>query len=241
MTTHKVEQLPRSFAFDTFVLIPERQLLLRGETPVRIGGRALDILAALVEHPGEVVTKRELLAKVWPGNARPKRGNLKVNMTALRRALGEDATSRQYIATVGRPRFIALSLRSMPPDRPRALFTDAIEGKAQPAGGGGTDHRPKGGDRCNPRGVARSEDDIDRRSRRHRKDDRRDCGRGKHDRIAAWCMAGRPVAADRRITGPLRDRLHDRDCSRIDRHACGTQRISARPGNATYTRQLRGM
>ena len=51
MTGDLAERPPRSFAFGPFVLIPERQLLLKDEAPVRIGGRALDILTALVERP----------------------------------------------------------------------------------------------------------------------------------------------------------------------------------------------
>ncbi|PKA40059.1 ATPase [Rhizobium sullae] len=108
MTSDLPERTPRSFAFGPFVLIPERQLLLQGEAPVRIGGRGLDILTALVERPGEVVNKRELMARVWP-NIIVDEGNLKVNMAALRRTLGDGVGAAQFIATVtGRGyRFIA--------------------------------------------------------------------------------------------------------------------------------------
>ena len=108
MTGDLAERAPRSFAFGPFVLIPERQLLLKGEVPVRIGGRALDILTALVERPGELVNKRELMARTWP-NMIVEEGNLKVNMAALRRALGDGPGAAKYIATVtGRGyRFIA--------------------------------------------------------------------------------------------------------------------------------------
>jgi predicted ATPase/DNA-binding winged helix-turn-helix (wHTH) protein len=107
VTGEQVERAPRSFAFGPFTLIPERQLLLEGEVPVRIGSRALDILMALVELPGELVTKQELLARVWPTTV-VEEGNLKVNMVALRRAL-RDGPESQYIATVtGRGyRFVA--------------------------------------------------------------------------------------------------------------------------------------
>jgi predicted ATPase len=90
------------------MLIPERQLLLKGEAPVRIGGRALDILTALVERQGEVVSKSELLSRAWP-NMIVEEGNLKVNMAALRRALSDGPGVAKYIATVtGRGyRFIA--------------------------------------------------------------------------------------------------------------------------------------
>jgi predicted ATPase/DNA-binding winged helix-turn-helix (wHTH) protein len=99
---------PRSFTFGPFVLVPERQLLLQGEIPLRIGGRALDILTCLVERAGEAVSKRELILRVWP-NTIVEESNLKVNMAGLRRALGEGPGGGRYIATVvGRGyRFVA--------------------------------------------------------------------------------------------------------------------------------------
>ncbi|CAH0340895.1 winged helix-turn-helix domain-containing protein [Rhizobium sp. CECT 9324] len=116
MTGVLAESLQRSYSFGPFVLIPERQLLVEGEKPVRIGGRALDVLTALVERPGQVVDKRELLLRVWPGVAVDE-ANLKVNMGVIRRALGEGAGHPQYIATVvGRGyRFVApVSLSGAP-------------------------------------------------------------------------------------------------------------------------------
>ena len=108
MTGDLAKRAVRSFAFGPFMLIPERQVLLENETPVRIGGRSLDILTALVERPGELVSKSELLSLVWP-NTIVEESNLKVNMVALRRALGEGPGAAQYIATVvGRGyRFVA--------------------------------------------------------------------------------------------------------------------------------------
>ena len=108
MTGNLTERPTRSFAFGPFVLIPERQLLLKGEVPVRIGSRAMDILTALVERPGELVSKRELFSRAWPDTF-VEEGNLKVNMVALRRVLGEGPGKAQYIATVtGRGyRFVA--------------------------------------------------------------------------------------------------------------------------------------
>lgn len=99
MTDDVAGRAPRYFAFGPFVLAPDRPLLLQGGVPVRIGSRALDLLAALVERPGELVSKRELLARVWP-NAVVEEENLKVNMVALRRALGDEAGAAKYIATV---------------------------------------------------------------------------------------------------------------------------------------------
>src|SRR5215469_12605243 len=103
------------FSFGPFRFHPARHLLLEGETPVRLGSRALEILAALVERPGELVSKDELTARVWP-NTIVEESNLKVNVAALRRALGEGRLGRRYIATVcGRGyRFVAPVERDEP-------------------------------------------------------------------------------------------------------------------------------
>jgi DNA-binding winged helix-turn-helix (wHTH) protein len=97
-----------TYAFGDFVFIPRRQLLLKNGQAVRIGCRALDLLAAFVQRPGEVLSKQELLEEAWPTTTVVE-GNLKVHIAALRRALDDDAESARYIATVtGRGyRFIA--------------------------------------------------------------------------------------------------------------------------------------
>ncbi|SEK35183.1 Transcriptional regulatory protein, C terminal [Roseateles sp. YR242] len=101
MAAEPAGPVPRTFAFGTFVLIPERQSLLSDGVPVRLGGRALDILTVLVNRPGELVTKRELMARVWPDTV-VEESNLKVHMAALRRVLGDAPMPARYIATVTR-------------------------------------------------------------------------------------------------------------------------------------------
>ena len=98
----------RAFSFGPFRFLPAQQLLLEGEEPVRLGSRALEILAALVERAGELVSKRELMARAWP-NIVVEEGNLKVHVAALRRALDKGRSGGRYIATVsGRGyRFVA--------------------------------------------------------------------------------------------------------------------------------------
>jgi predicted ATPase/DNA-binding winged helix-turn-helix (wHTH) protein len=88
--------LERAISFGPFRLLPDRRLLLEGDRPVRLGSRALDILIALVEHPGEVVGKDQLMARVWQGTF-VEEGNLKFQISALRRTLGE---GDRYLATV---------------------------------------------------------------------------------------------------------------------------------------------
>jgi predicted ATPase/DNA-binding winged helix-turn-helix (wHTH) protein len=97
MESSKITVPPcRRLDFDGFCLLPEQHLLLRDETPVRIGARAVDILIALASQPGELLTKDELIAKVWP-NTCVDRVNLRATMAALRKALGD--TDGRLIST----------------------------------------------------------------------------------------------------------------------------------------------
>src|ERR1700724_246962 len=72
--------------FGDFRLTPSTRVLTREGSPVRLGARALDILIALIERAGLVVSKAELLAIVWP-NTFIEESNLRVNIAALRKAL----------------------------------------------------------------------------------------------------------------------------------------------------------
>ncbi len=88
----------RAISFGPFRLVPTQRLLLEDDNPVRVGSRALDILTALVERPGELVGKDELMARVWRGTF-VEEGNLKFQVGALRRALSDGRAGRRYIAT----------------------------------------------------------------------------------------------------------------------------------------------
>jgi DNA-binding winged helix-turn-helix (wHTH) protein len=70
------------------VLLRQRQLLADG-VPVELGTRAFDLLMALLEADGSLVTKEEIMSRVWPGIVVSEE-NLKVQMCALRKALGAD-------------------------------------------------------------------------------------------------------------------------------------------------------
>ncbi|NGO56171.1 winged helix-turn-helix domain-containing protein [Allomesorhizobium camelthorni] len=86
-------------SFGLFRLFPARRLLLEGDRIVRIGDRALDLLIAFVERPGELISKPELIAKVWP-HTFVEECNLKVQIAALRRALGDGQAGNRYISTI---------------------------------------------------------------------------------------------------------------------------------------------
>jgi DNA-binding winged helix-turn-helix (wHTH) protein len=80
--------------FGRFCLMATQRRLERDGTPVIIGCRALDLLIVLVECAGTVVSKRDLMVRVWP-HVIVDESNLRVQVSGLRKALDE-----QCIATV---------------------------------------------------------------------------------------------------------------------------------------------
>jgi predicted ATPase/DNA-binding winged helix-turn-helix (wHTH) protein len=94
--------------FGPFRLLPTQRLLLEGDKSVRLGSRALDILIVLVERAGDLVSKEELMARVWPTTfVQPT--NLTVHIAALRRAIGDGRGGARYLINIpGRGyRFVA--------------------------------------------------------------------------------------------------------------------------------------
>ena len=89
----------RAISFGPFRLFLAQRLLLEGDTQARLGNRAFDILAALVERAGEVVGKQELMARVWQ-KAFVEEANLKMQVSALRRALGDGQGGRRFVANI---------------------------------------------------------------------------------------------------------------------------------------------
>lgn len=117
----------KKLSFGPFQLLPARRLLLEGDRPVRIGSRALDLLNALVERPGELVSKAELLAKVWP-NTFVEEGNLRVHILALRRTLADGQAGTRYISVVpGRGYCFVAPVTQSPDLRPTTAQYSAEE------------------------------------------------------------------------------------------------------------------
>ncbi len=89
-------EAPAGIAFGRFVLLPHRRELLAEGRPVKLGGRAFDVLMTLIEAHGAVVSKNALMARVWPERI-VEENNLQWQISALRAAFGAD---RNLIRTV---------------------------------------------------------------------------------------------------------------------------------------------
>src|SRR5262245_50526693 len=85
--------------FGRFRLDLRRPELRCDGQPVRIHRRALGILCALAEARGEIVSKNELMARLWPGRI-VEEGNLHVHVSALRKALDEHENGHSFVVTV---------------------------------------------------------------------------------------------------------------------------------------------
>src|SRR5215469_5482490 len=96
------------YRFDRFLLDPVERILSCDGSPVSLTPKAFDTLMCLVRNQGRMVTKDELLSQVWPDTF-VEEINLAVNISTIRKALGENAQDYRFIATVpGRGyRFIA--------------------------------------------------------------------------------------------------------------------------------------
>src|ERR1700722_13441686 len=86
-------------SFRPFSLSAAERLLRKAGDPIPLGGRALDILIALAERAGQVVTHNELISAAWPG-VTVEEANLRFQMSTLRKALGDGRDGARYVSTV---------------------------------------------------------------------------------------------------------------------------------------------
>ena len=100
----QAEVVWRAFSFGPFRIISHARLVERDGSPMPLCSRAFDLLCVLVSRPGEVVSKGELMAKVWPDL-----GNVRFHIAQLRRALSDGQGGERYVTNVARRgyRFVA--------------------------------------------------------------------------------------------------------------------------------------
>ena len=85
--------------FGPFTIIPSRRALLRDGQTVPLGSRAADILIFLASHPGQLKTNAEIVKHVWPDTF-VEEANLRVHISALRKALDDTQRESKFIANV---------------------------------------------------------------------------------------------------------------------------------------------
>jgi DNA-binding winged helix-turn-helix (wHTH) protein len=189
---HLASETAASVAFGRFRVLPHRRQLLADGQPIKLGGRAFDMLMALIDARGEVVSKDALMARVWPDRVVAEK-NLHTQISALRTALGAE---RELIHTVpgDRHQFTGESriLQAAPDERAAAEQAaahprSAVPSTNLPEPGFGAGWPGRGAER-DPQPCGRtSARELDRR-RRHQQDTPRP--RGRAPAAAAICRPG---------------------------------------------------
>ena len=86
-------EAPAILEFGRFRVLPQRREVVADGRPIALGGRAFDVLVALIEANGAVVGKDELISRAWPGRI-VEEGNLRAQIKALRKALADPGLIR---------------------------------------------------------------------------------------------------------------------------------------------------
>jgi DNA-binding winged helix-turn-helix (wHTH) protein/TolB-like protein len=126
------------YQFQGFRLDPSQHLLLHEGKPVPLTPKAFELLTILLENSGLLLTKDELMRRLWPDSF-VEEANLTVNISALRKALGDSQDGQQFIETVPKHgyRFSAVvtevGKESEPTRRSKVTILQPIGGPADPA------------------------------------------------------------------------------------------------------------
>jgi DNA-binding winged helix-turn-helix (wHTH) protein len=98
--THSIgDPAATCFSFGPFRLSRPQRLLTKCGKPVRIGSRAFDILLVLLEQHGQLVSRQELMARVWP-NTLVSPATLAVHISGLRRRLRDGRCGNRYVLAI---------------------------------------------------------------------------------------------------------------------------------------------
>ena len=116
-----------AFLFGPYRLDPQSRLLQRSQVEISLGGRAFDVLTAMVERSGQVLSHRELMTIGWP-NVVVEESSIRVQIAMLRRKLGCGRDGIRYIASVaGRGYcFVARTQRVQADEVPNSLSVQAM-------------------------------------------------------------------------------------------------------------------
>jgi DNA-binding winged helix-turn-helix (wHTH) protein/tetratricopeptide (TPR) repeat protein len=127
----------RNFHFDEWTLVRPVGELVRGSTRVRLQSQPLLVLEALLSQPGEMVTREQLIARLWPNGVVVDFDTaLNSAVRRLRTALDDHAESPRYIETIPRRGY-----RFIGHVHPRA--PEHVTGETMPAGATGPEPAPR--------------------------------------------------------------------------------------------------
>ncbi len=98
-----LQSAPRYIRFGPFHIDQERQEVFQSGTRLKLQGKVYQVLMALVEKPGEVVTREELRQRLWPADTQVNYdANVNTTVNKLRQALGDSSDKPLYVETIPR-------------------------------------------------------------------------------------------------------------------------------------------
>jgi TolB-like protein/DNA-binding winged helix-turn-helix (wHTH) protein/Flp pilus assembly protein TadD len=121
------EAIKHSYQFGDFTVDTDQKVLLLTDKPLPLTPKVFDTLLILVEHSGRIVTKEELMSRLWPDTF-VEEANLTSNIQQLRKSLGDNARHPIYIETVARRgyRFI-MPVQTQAPSQTVSVHSSAAE------------------------------------------------------------------------------------------------------------------
>jgi DNA-binding winged helix-turn-helix (wHTH) protein len=125
MTDERPASAADLISFGPFRLCPAHRNLEKAGSPIHLSARAFDILIVLVERAGEVVSKKKLMARVWP-DVTVDEGNLRFHISALRRALEDGQSGARYVTTIAGRGYCFVAPISRSNANPRSVARPAI-------------------------------------------------------------------------------------------------------------------
>ena len=196
-------------SFGPFSLVASERLLTKDGAPVELGARALDILIALLSRPNEVVSKKDLMARVWP-DVTVEEGSLRFHIAGLRKALGDGKDGARYITTLAGRGYCFVAPISRSSDQSPVLAT--VAASFPHANLPSRLIRMVGRERRRSQAVGSTDRFAlrhHRRRRRRRQDHRRGRGRASSDRgLRGRRAVRRSRNAERSRSGGHGRRLH---------------------------------
>src|SRR6478752_4591043 len=93
---------PRLFRFETFEVDVRAGELRKAGVKLKLPGQPFQVLAILLESPGEVVTREELQKRLWPDTFVDVDHNLNTAINKIREVLGDSAESPRFVETLPR-------------------------------------------------------------------------------------------------------------------------------------------
>jgi DNA-binding winged helix-turn-helix (wHTH) protein len=102
-TSRVLQAVPRYIRFGPFQIDQQREEVTRNGLRIKLQGKVYQVLLALLEKPGEVVTREELRQHLWPAETQVNYdANVNTTVNKLRQTLGDSSDKPLYVETIPR-------------------------------------------------------------------------------------------------------------------------------------------